>query len=124
MGHPVVAYLVSLAVGYWLLTLAEKQDGHTKTLGQVFAWIIIVVSLLGPVCMAASAWCRHANDGCYSERGGWGERSWHHHGMGASSMDGQCPVGQCPMMGGKDGMKGMIGGKMDKATTDNKESSK
>jgi hypothetical protein len=121
MGHPVVAYLVSLAVGYWLLTLAEKQNGHTKTLGQVFAWIIIVVSLLGPVCMAASAWCRHANDGAcgYSERGGWGERGWRHHGMGTSSVD-----GQCPMMGGKDGMKGMTGGKMDKAAADNKESSK
>ena len=113
MGHPVVAYLISLAVGYWLLTLAEKQNGHTKTLGQVFAWIIIVVSLLGPVCMAASAWCRHCEGapGSYSERGGWG---WHHHGMGDSAVDGQCPMGQCPMTGGKDGMKGMTGAKMDK----------
>ena len=97
MAHHLVAFLITLAVGYWLLTLAEKQGGLTKTLGRIFAWIIIVVSLLGPVCVVTSAFC------CHSYGGGW-----HHRGMsGCCMMDGRGGMkgDECPMMGGKWGMK-------------------
>jgi hypothetical protein len=103
MGHSVVAYLVSLAVGYWVLTLADKQEANTKTLGKVFAWIIIVVSLLGPVCKVASALCCHENAapyGGYAQRGGWG---WHHH-----EMDNACSAnGGCPFAGQADVKEGV-----------------
>ncbi len=100
MAHHIVAFLITLAVGYWVLTLAEKQGGLTKTLGMVFAWIIIVVSLLGPVCVVASAICRHSYGG------------WHHRGMDGCYMDGRGRTmgDECPMMGGKgDMMKGHEG---------------
>jgi len=109
MGHPMVAYLLSMAVGYWVLTLADKQNGKIKTLGQVLAGIIIVVSLLGPICKAASALCCHNGAAGYSQScpftGGW-----RHEGMGGSCMTSQCPTD------GKMDMKAMTPGdkKMDK----------
>lgn len=119
----IVAFLITLAVGYWLLTLAEKQGDLTKTLGMVFAWIIIVVSLLGPVCVVAYAFCRHSYGG-----------GWHHRGMGdCCMMDGKGGMkgDACPMTGGKwdgKGHDGMMMGKdkdKDKAAgTDDKDDSK
>jgi hypothetical protein len=53
--HKIVAYLISLAVGYWVLTLADKQKNLTKTVGQVIAWAIISLSILGPLCIG---YCR------------------------------------------------------------------
>ncbi|HTA77123.1 MAG TPA: hypothetical protein VK791_08195 [bacterium] len=108
MGHSVVAYLVSLAVGYWVLTLADKQEANTKTLGKVFAWIIIVVSLLGPVCKVAGALCCHENTAScgYAERGAWG---WHHrHDMGNACVDN----GGCPFTGKADMKDAAPAGKM------------
>lgn len=114
MTHPIVAYLISLAVGYWVLTLADKQNGLTKTLGHVFAWIIIVVSLLGPVCLAATAWCRHSEGGRWghSDRCSWSGGGWNRGGMnGNCMMNGECPMDgkgqmkdECPMMGKGHGM--------------------
>ena len=140
MTHPIVAYLISLAVGYWVLTLADKQNGLTKTLGHVFAWIIIVVSLLGPVCVAATAWCRHSHGGWgYSDRCSWSGGGWNRGGMdGNGMMGGECPMDgkggmmkdDCPMMGKGNMMKGQMapGGKgmmMDKDSgkTDEKKDS-
>jgi len=129
IAHSVVAFLISLAVGYWVLTLADKQNGLLKTLGQVFAGIIIVVSLLAPVGVVASAFCRHSHGG-YGDSCSWGG-GWHRHGM-----DGCCMMGnggsmgdECPMKGGKkammkgDGGMGMMG--KDKAAgEDDKDDSK
>lgn len=129
IGHTIVAFLISLAVGYWVLTLAEKQSGFTKTLGQVFAGIIIVVSLLGPVGVVASAFC-HRGHGGYGDRCSWGG-GWHRHGMGGQCMMGNGgPMGDnCPMMGGHKGMMkgdGGMGMGKDKAAgqDDNKDDSK
>jgi hypothetical protein len=129
MAHSIVAFLISLAVGYWLLTLAEKQGGHTKTLGRVFAWIIIVGSLLGPVCIAAAAICRHCHGGRdgYSDRCSWNQGGWQGHGMdGACMTNGQCPMdGKGTMMKGQTAPEDM--GKMDKkkgTTDDDKDDSK
>jgi hypothetical protein len=123
MAHSIVAFLISLAVGYWLLTLAEKQGGLTRTLGRVFAWIIIVVSLMGPLGLAASAWCRH----CHGGRYGYSDRcSWHQGGWQGQGMDGACMMnGQCPMDGKGNMPSGM--GMMDKkkgAADDDKDDSK
>jgi hypothetical protein len=122
IAHQIVAFLISLAVGYWLLTLADKQNGLVKTLGQVFAGIIIVVSLLGPLGVAASAFCRHGHGGY-----------WQRHGNDACCMmDGKSSMmkGDCPMdmkgkmMKGHDGPGGMgLMGK-EKEAAEEKEDSK
>ena len=101
--HRIVAYLISLAVGYWVLTLADKEKNNTKKIGKVIGWIIIVVSLIGPLCLAGSAIrCVSNPAACsYSSNCPW---SGHH-----SMMD-------CPMSKGEGMMKdgGMMGDK-DKA---------
>lgn len=51
MLHGIGGYLIGLAVGYWVLTHADKQKGLTKTVGQVVAWAIMVVSLSGALCV-------------------------------------------------------------------------
>ena len=74
--HRVVAYLISLAVGYWVLTLADKQKNLVKTVGLVIGWAIIVISALGPLCVAGSMYCRsnsmecHSSWYCPDEKGG------------------------------------------------------
>jgi len=62
--HKIVAYLISLAVGYWVLTLADKQKNLTKTVGQVIAWAIISVSVLGPLCTAYCRMCSKNPSSC------------------------------------------------------------
>jgi hypothetical protein len=112
--HRIVAYLISLAVGYWILTLAEKEKDHTKVIGRVIGWIIIVVSLCvslcGPLCLAASAWCRHSSACCSYSASYCPMDNGCKMGMGASSMgQGQCPMGGKEMMkdSDKSGAKGM-----------------
>jgi hypothetical protein len=114
LTHRIVAYLITLAVGYWILTKAESEKDHVKTIGKVIAWIIIVVSLIGPVCMVTTAVCRHAcGPACCSSMGCPSE-GWHRHGMGGPGMmmNGQCPMGgPNMMMQGQEapGAKGMPG---------------
>lgn len=124
MGHHIVAYLVSLAVGYWVFTLAEKEKGFTKTLGKVVAWTILVVSLLGPLCIAGKAIVCHAHPGsCFAtEACPWGGHmgGWRGHcmegqggsmGMGCPEMsgdkkeEGSMMMKRHGMMGGMDDMK-------------------
>ncbi len=89
--HKIVAYLFTLALGYWVLTHAEKQAGLTQKIGKVIGWIILIVSLCGPLCMLGShmmGCCKMDHccsmSSCPSEQGG---------------MMGGCPMG---MMGGED----------------------
>lgn len=42
--------LISAAVGYWVITLAEHQKGNTKTMGRWLGVLIIIVSLVGTAC--------------------------------------------------------------------------
>ena len=84
MTRQIAAYLITLAVGYWVLTLAGKEKGNTQKIGQVVGWIIIVVSFFGPLCLAA----------CH---------------LKCSSSPDQCSMmSHCPMEKG-----GMPGGMMD-----------
>lgn len=71
LTHRIVAYLIGLAVGYWVLTLADKQMGFTKTIGKIIAWIIMVVSICGPLCIAGCGlFCCHRADGGWCSMGG------------------------------------------------------
>jgi hypothetical protein len=98
LTHHIVAYLITLAVGYWILTKAENEKDFTKIVGRVIAWIIIVVSLLGPVCAVTSAVCRnHYGAACGSAP--WTGGGWRHQDMdGCGEMDGQCPFEGSKMM--------------------------
>ncbi|HVZ81864.1 MAG TPA: hypothetical protein VHE12_13840 [bacterium] len=134
LTHRIVAYLISLAVGYWILTLADKQSGFTKTLGKVVAWIILVVSLAGPLCLACQAVCCHSNPSTchYSASCPWN-----------GGMGGRMGMDRCvdpDARGGEEGMEqgrpmmkhwmkdhqgpGMKGSNEEKAPADTKEKSK
>jgi hypothetical protein len=99
--HKIVAYLLTLALGYWVLTHAEKQAGLTQKIGKVIGWIILIVSLSGPLCILGSCLAGHCGMG---------------HCCSMSSMPGTCMdqggmKDGCPMGMGE---KGMMGG--DKAS--------
>lgn len=103
LTHRIVAYLITLAVGYWILTKAENEKDFTKIIGKVIAWIIIVVSLLGPVCAVTSSVCRnHVASACGSQ-GSWAGGGWRHHDMDScGTMNGQCPFEGSKMMKDQD----------------------
>ena len=42
--------LIAAGVGYWVLTLANKQKDRIKKLGQWLALIMITISLIGVGC--------------------------------------------------------------------------
>lgn len=94
--YRILAYLIGLALGYWVLAHAEKEKAALKTIGRVIGWIIIVVSFIGPLCLAGSALVchNHGMDCSYSSSCPWGG-----HMMG---KDGQC-MGMMGDKGGKDG---------------------
>ncbi len=66
-AHHIVAYLITLAVGYWVLTLSSKEEKPNRTIGQIIGWAIIVVSIFGALCLGA---CKlmscHADSGSCS----------------------------------------------------------
>ena len=96
LTHRILAYLVGLALGYWVLTLAGKEKGKNQTIGKVVGWIILVVSLMGGLCLGGSAlYCGTHRDscpygmGCPMEKGGW----MHGHDMGGRmGMDDSAPA--------------------------------
>jgi hypothetical protein len=74
MVHGFVGYLLALAVGYWVLTLAVKEKGRNQLVGKVIGWIIILVAAGGLLCKATlcASWC------------GKGQGGWDHCGPGGS----------------------------------------
>jgi hypothetical protein len=120
LTHRILSYLVGLALGYWVLTLADKQNGFTKKLGQLVGWVILVVSLMGPLCLGGKAvFCHMNSSSCeYSSSCPWN-----------GSMEGG--MGHCMDMDGKEGdggmmsdhckmKKGMMDGAKDKTETTDK----
>lgn len=95
-AHHIVAYLITLALGYWILTLASKEEKPNRTIGQVIGWAIIVVSIFGVLCLGACKMMAcHSYMGCCD--------------TSYSSSSG------CPYSGGKMGCQDMQGMKgMDK----------
>ena len=51
--HHIVGYLISMAVGYWVITLAKKEDRFYKTMGLWVGTAIIIVSVFGVLCSGA-----------------------------------------------------------------------
>ena len=95
MTHRVLAYLIGLALGYLVLTNADKQKGNTQLVGKAVAWIIMGVSLIAMLCIGyCSMKCsRDSADcptsmSCPSHKEGWGGRRM---------------MGHEGMMGGRDG---------------------
>ena len=48
--HGVSSLLITSAVGYWVVTQAQKEKGQVKKLGQLLGAIIVLVSLVGVGC--------------------------------------------------------------------------
>ena len=48
--HGVSSLLITSAVGYWVLTIAQKEKGQMKKTGQMLGIIIVLVSLVGVGC--------------------------------------------------------------------------
>jgi|GEM_PF-3587313 len=94
--HKIVAYLITLALGYWVLTLADKQTGLTQKMGKVIGWIILIVSLSGPLCMLGSCMSGHCGkmDHCCSMS------SMSGCGMDEDKMKGGCPMEKMGKMEG------------------------
>lgn len=58
-GGKAAFLLLTLAAGYWVLTLAQKQAKPLNLIGRIIGLVILVASLGGLVCVAASRlWCR------------------------------------------------------------------
>jgi hypothetical protein len=51
-GGKIAFLLVALALGYWVLTLAENQSPGLRTVGRVSGWVIMVVAVGGLLCSA------------------------------------------------------------------------
>ena len=48
--HGVSSLLITSAVGYWVVTQAQKEKGQVKKLGLLLGIIIVLVSLVGVGC--------------------------------------------------------------------------
>ena len=51
--------LISMAVGYAVLVFAKREARPLDWIGKIIGWILILVSLAGLICIAASAACRY-----------------------------------------------------------------
>jgi hypothetical protein len=56
-GHA-APLLISMAVGYGVLLLARREARPLNRVGKFVGWLIIVVSFVGLLCVAASGLCR------------------------------------------------------------------
>lgn len=45
---------LGFGIGYWLLLLANKEQGGLKTVGQVLGWILILVSIFASLISSYS----------------------------------------------------------------------
>ena len=50
--------LIALAVGYAVLVFARREARPLDLVGKIIGWLIIVVSFIGLLCIAASSACR------------------------------------------------------------------
>jgi len=70
----ILGYVIALAIGYWMRTLADQQKNFTKTLGKILSWIVIIVCLVGPFCRAVHHWrACHSSAACSSWKGCHGD---------------------------------------------------
>jgi len=66
IGSKIGLLLITIAVGYWVLTLAQKQPKPLNTIGRILGSLICLVSILGIVCMLACGGrsCKLAGSKC------------------------------------------------------------
>jgi hypothetical protein len=79
-------YLVTLAVGYWVLTISQSQQRPLDVVGRVVGFVIMLVAFFGLVC---TSMCRMNGGSCGS--------NW----CGAPRGDAGCGMmkkAACPMM--------------------------
>ncbi len=57
-GGKLAFLLIALALGYWVLTLAENQSPGLRKVGRVSGWVIMAVAAGGLICAAACGLCR------------------------------------------------------------------
>jgi len=50
--------LLALGVGYWVLTLSEKQKKPLDLFGRIIGGLIILVTLAGLICSAFFGYCK------------------------------------------------------------------
>lgn len=50
-------YLISLAVGYWVLRTAEGDKGKIQKIGRWIGWVIVIASAGGFLCTTLYRWC-------------------------------------------------------------------
>lgn len=50
--------LIAVALGYWVLTLADNQTNLTKRIGQVVGWVVMLTALSGFLCISMSRMCK------------------------------------------------------------------
>lgn len=84
--------LLSLAAGYGVLILSERQDRPLDVLGRVIGGIIVLVAAIGLICIATCSvgrWrqCRTGGHGCpYAAKADC-------HAAGMMNPEGQMPMG-------------------------------
>ena len=67
MIHGISLLMLSAAVGYWVITLAAKEKGRVKTLGNALGLLIIVISVLAFACKMKT--CSYMKGGACSFSG-------------------------------------------------------
>ena len=98
--------LVAIAVGYWVLTLAARQEKVLRVLGWITGGLIVLVALGGLVCGAVCG--RKAMGGaCAVGKTAMG------HPAGCPGMKAGCPyhMGDAPVEKMGEGAQGMMGEK-------------
>jgi len=67
--------LLALAVGYWVLTLSEKQKKPMDLVGRLIGGLIVLVALLGLICSAAFGYRKYSKYKC----GKWSKSECSYH---------------------------------------------
>ena len=67
-GGKVAPLLFTLALGYGVLVLARREGKPLNKIGKFVGWLILVVSFVGLLCIAASC-MRCGRDGMMSAKG-------------------------------------------------------
>ncbi len=57
-GDKIAFLLIALALGYWVLNLAESNPNPMKLIGRFVAWIVLIVSVGGLICSAVCGLCK------------------------------------------------------------------
>lgn len=57
MSH-IPFHLIALALGFWVLTLADNNPNPLRLVGRIVGWTILIVAAGGLICSATFGMCR------------------------------------------------------------------